>query len=382
MPKNLSLHELDLANKRQKAYYLRNKQNILVKLKQDRKTVNDVKENKRLAEEKEREDRIAAMALKMIKFDKATLHRLFDLEEGNVAKPLTKTTIGKHKTNINDIFRILNLEKESNFIDSVIDPKNVLKQLYEARQIKSPERLYATSVNTGRIQSILFCFDFFFRSVDDINLNRDKFEEYKMEYDTAYRVSIDKYKKELEIKKAETTVISFQELEKKILERFGSDSKEYLIIQLYASIGCRDNLFLHIIEKVEADIAKNKNYILVTPDICQIILFQFKTQNKFPNIKVTLTDERASLVRMYIEKNKLTNLLFKEHISSGKLSGFIRSMLKKVGIEGAINMIRKIIISSEENLQLRSIEERLVFSRHMQHAPSSDDIYLRKIKSD
>ena len=76
----------------------------------------------------------------------------------------------------------------------------------------------------------------------------DKLKIAKQGYDVHYREKIPLYK-EHAVKSSNMTVISMTQLLKLILDKFGEDSKEWLIINLYASIGARDNLYLHIIEK-------------------------------------------------------------------------------------------------------------------------------------
>ena len=69
----------------------------------------------------------------------------------------------------------------------------------------------------------------------------------------------------MEIKKSnvDDAVISYQEYEKKILDKFGLESKEYLLMRLYKEATVRDDLDLYIIndeEKHKDD--KTKNYLI------------------------------------------------------------------------------------------------------------------------
>ena len=110
---------------------------------------------------------------------------------------------------------------------------------------------------------------------------------------------------------------------------------------------------------------------------CTIKLRAYKTAKKYSDIDKELTIERSKLVRDYVKKHKLTTLLFPVHSNNEKLSGFIETMLRKVGQKGSINLIRKIIVSSHEGILNKTIEQRIEFGRHMMHNYETTQHYMK-----
>ena len=93
-------------------------------------------------------------------FNLVTLYAYFDQEEKSLSKPINAATIKKHKESIREVFRILGLDKDDDFISVILDADKVVDTIFSAKQVKKPDQNYATTTLTGRIQTILKISDF------------------------------------------------------------------------------------------------------------------------------------------------------------------------------------------------------------------------------
>ena len=177
----------------------------------------------------------------------------------------------------------------------------------------------------------------------------------------------------------EDSVISYQEYENKILDRFGVESKEYLMIRIYKEVTCRDDLDLYIIrdeEKHKDDLTKN--YLIYNENKYTILLQAYKTSKNKNPIKIKLSIELDKLVNQYIIKNNIKDRLFPS--KHGLNFSFINTMNKKIGIKGGINMIRHIVISS--GLLHMNLDEKVQLAKKSFHSISTQRDYDRQQKTE
>ena len=186
---------------------------------------------------------------------------------------------------------------------------------------------------------------------------------------------------ELDVKKTnqEDAVISYNEYENKVVEKFGLESKEYLMIKIYKEVTARDDFDLYIIndeEKHKDDITKN--YLIEENKKYTILLQAYKTSKNKDPIKIKLTSELDNLIYQCITKHKIEKILFSS--KHGLNSSFISTMHKKIGIKGSINMIRHIIISS--GIKNMNLEERVQMAKNSFHSIETQKDYKRKQKNE
>ena len=59
-------------------------------------------------------------------------------------------------------------------------------------------------------------------------------------------------------------MLPFTDYKQKVLDKFGENSKEYLIVSMYDEVTCRDDLNLKIIQS-NTDVIKDENNYLILP---------------------------------------------------------------------------------------------------------------------
>jgi hypothetical protein len=171
------------------------------------------------------------------------------------------------------------------------------------------------------------------------------------------------------------------QLTKLILDKFGENSKQYLLISIYNDAPKRDDLHMRVIASGNDIKSKNENYIIVpTTDSCKLYIQEHKTSGKYKTVIEPLSVKTSTLVRSYMKSNKLKpgDFLFKEL----KLGPFIKKMfaaVKKPKING-VNALRHSIISTQLNRKDITIEEATKLANTMKHSSATQATYLRKIK--
>lgn len=384
---HLTEHQKALSNARQKRFYQRNKLRILEKNKQDRLTIKRLREETTINDLQDIADQVSepVHAAPHLVFNLQTLTTLFQKEKDDVRKPLAMKTIQKHISEIKNVYRILDIPKEESLIKFLTaDSALCIDAILQSKQIKDPTKNYATSVATGRFTSILYSFDLAFRTTID-HRTVETMKLAKKDFVLARIKSMDQYNKELEKKKETMVIISYPALLRRVKDKFGEESKEWLVMYcLYGTTHARDNFFLYIISSLSADEDKKKNYLIVpaSKDKNVVIrLNQYKTMNKFGTVNATMTADRSLLVRKYLAKNKISNgeLLFPEHAGSEGLSGFVGALMRKCDVKGGINLLRKIILSSEDDIENQPIEQRVAMAEKFGHSIQTQRVYTRKI---
>jgi hypothetical protein len=386
----LTEHQKALSNQRQKRFYQRNKLRILEKNKQDRLTIKRLRDETSNLTLQDIADNVAdpVHAAPHLVYNLPTLITLFEKEKDDVRKPLAIKTIQKHISEIKNIYRILDIPKDESLIKFLTaDPALSIDAILQSKQIKDPTKNYATSVATGRFTSILYSFDLAFRTTID-HRTIEIMKLAKKEFVLARIKTMDKYNRELETKKETMVIISYSALLRRVKDKFGEDSKEWLVMYcLYGTTHARDNFFLYIISFLPADEDKKKNYLIVPANKDKNVVIRlnhYKTMNKFGTVNATMTTDRSLLVRNYLEKNKISvgELLFPEHAGSEGLSGFVGALMRKCDVKGGINLLRKIILSSEDDIENQPIENRMKMAEKFGHSIQTQRVYTRKLAPD
>ena len=232
---------------------------------------------------------------------------------------------------------------------------------------------YKINSKKNIMESFLFCLDNL-----DIHLDKSIREKYQ-DYYSGLKISSND---ELEDKKNDDSnaVISWNEYETKVKEKFGTESKEYLLIKLYEICNARDDFDLYItsdIESVKDD--KTKNYLIREENNNYLLCMQcYKTSKNKDPIFIKVTPELKILLDNYIKLHHLVDRLFPT--KSGSNSSFISTMNKKIDVKGAINTIRHIIISTGLSSNM-SPEEKVLLSKNSFHSINTQIAYKRKIEN-
>ena len=184
----------------------------------------------------------------------------------------------------------------------------------------------------------------------------------------------------------DNAVIDFDVYKDKILEKFGTDSKEFLIVSLYNEATLRDDFgeLVIVVSDREIDGSKKGNYLInprgkTVP--CKLVIQNYKTAKHNGDLKYTLSKSLTKLIRNYIESNELTDKLFPQHYTSG-LSAFVAKMSKSIMIlqKGGINYFRHSKISSLLNNGKFTPEDRVKLATSMGHSLNIQSEYARFLK--
>jgi len=252
--------------------------------------------------------------------------------------------------------------------------KTVIYKIESAHQKKDPTKLYSINTKKGLYQAILKLVDTL-----GIKISKNARDAYVNKFELTAVTSHEQTKANI----ANIENIDFNEYIKKVKDKFGEISKEFLVVSLYELSGFRDNLQLLIIPK-ETEMSKkvtDVNYIVVpqtkTSNL-KIILNSYKTSGKYGQDIITIPRDLSKLIRSYIDNNELSysDYLF----GKAKLSGFIKKFNDKMGLNISINKLRQMRVSNVLNNN-PSDEQRLKLSKEMKHKPITSENYKRKTKN-
>lgn len=338
-PQEKKQKTLDDTNKRQKAYYQRNKDNIKKMKQDDRDMVKKMK-----LKNAPREvfvdypiDKIIEIFKKFIQNDKS---------------------IAKYTANIKLIFRICNIEK------LVAD-----ETTYDLINDKIGNSKYSLSTKKSAIQSVLVFLEHSQMKIDPII--KKKYADLWAVYDIKTR---DEAKNKTTNEKY--AIMDYDVYMDKIRGKYGDSSKAVLISHLYNEAPVRDNFHLKIIHSINEDKGKI-NYLLKNGESYQILLNNYKTKNLYSKITYDLSPVLSNLLTEYIDKNKDKMYLFPEN-KNGSLSNYIGKMNASIDVNGSINTLRKMKVSQFLGLPNITEQKRLDFSRKMGHSTTTQqDIYKR-----
>jgi hypothetical protein len=190
---------------------------------------------------------------------------------------------------------------------------------------------------------------------------------------------------EQKIKDRKNDVPTFKSYLDKCLEKYGQDSKEYLIALLYSLFTVRDNFQLIFTDNVKSDDNK-RNFLVNNGQDTKIIINDFKTKKKRHKNKIVWTldktDDNAlfldSLLHDYINKN---NIKYGQYVfGNQKLSKFVSNMNKELGYPdfGGVNNFRHMRVSEFMNGN-PSYEEREKLADEMAHSMVMQDAYKRGV---
>jgi hypothetical protein len=275
-----------------------------------------------------------------------------------IENPSTKKLYSNAINKLNDIIDCSNIMTCFENIDKVIES-------IEKAKMKNSEE-YSGGTKLLFYRTILKIIDTL-----KLDINTTKYK-YKFDY---YNLS---GRKETEENKQEK-IINFTDYLKLLKNKFGENSKEYIIGSLYEFRAFRDDLQLKIIEKMK-DAKDNKiNYILVgeEDDNIKIILNNYKTVKKYKQDIITLNKKLTDLIIDYIDE--LDDLTYGDYLfGSSNLANFIIRMNKKIDLDLSINNLRQ-MYANKKDINAMNIDERLKLAKEMKHQPSTTEVYKRII---
>jgi hypothetical protein len=263
----------------------------------------------------------------------------------------------------NDIKRLLTLTDCSNIITCFKDYKKLIEVINLSK--KPNNEPYSVNTKKGLYQMILFLTD---------NLHIPISSKIKQQYNKQfeiYKISSSDHTKE---KQENVLIPSFDDYLKFIKDKFGENSKEYVLSKLYSEITLRDDYKLKIISSSKEATDEKENYIIVPKSSAlTLIINHYKTSNKYGQIKVKISLPLSKIIRNYIKREKL---VFGDYLFGNKpLTSFVSKFNKQIGINGGISLYRQMSISDLLHTNPNA-EERQKLAEIMKHAPLTQLKYL------
>jgi len=345
---------------RAKKYYEAHKEVISQRRKENRIKVNKIVEEAQPklppAEAKKKELRLQTVA--------DVIKSLEELESNK-----------KDKTNINNTKQLINILDITDITKAFINSTKVIKKIENATLQRDKTKKYSLNSKKSMYQTILYLLDNF-----DITVPDKSRKAYKEKHDVC---KVQSYMDSEEANKEE--VMSWDEYLQLVVDKFGKESKQYIIASLYKLSGFRDNLQLKIVSEDPKD--DKINYIIVPADHnniinkrknCTVILNTYKTGKLYNSDTIKLTKELSDLIRKYMENN---NISFGQYLFGvSKLSGYISKFNATLGLHIAINKLRHMRVSNRFAERDMTAKERVILGEEMKHAPPTSLRYKNPVK--
>jgi len=256
-------------------------------------------------------------------------------------------------------------------------PKKMIKQIEDGEKMRGGGK-YSINSKKGIYQTIVYLIDKFNIpiSVADKKKFQNAFDSYKIKSteQTEERASSEEY-----------AVMPIKKYMEKVKEKFGTDSKEFLVVSLYNDLTVRDDYSPMTIVTSKQEINNTtENYLIVPKTRLNCVLFiqSYKTDKKYGTIEHKTSAGLNKLLREYIQTKELSDGDYLFNSKNG-LSDFVSKMNKTLGITngGGINYIRESKISQELNSKAYSTEKRVELARSMKHSPVAQLKYVRLVKA-
>ena len=285
----------------------------------------------------------------------------------------------RYTKEVKAVFRVTQCE---DLLKCLSNFDKIKKELESAKQIRKPEEDYGVNTIKKFIEGVLVVIDKIKVpvSVDILNKYREILEIYKQK-------SIALREGQQEAKEAGSGAVVFIDtILKTVEDKFGMNSKPFLITSFYKDAPMRDNMGgLVLIPSIRNNDDSKTNYAIVPrqeKQNCILVFNEYKTDKKYGQLKFTLNKQTSDLLRKYIKKHGINydNRLFPEY-STGKMSSYISNYMKRCGFtgEGGINYMRHSIATEDFNRHDLTPEMKVKLSRKMGHSVVASFHYIRKI---
>lgn len=250
--------------------------------------------------------------------------------------------------------------------------KSVINKIESATLKNDSSKVYSVNSKKLLYQTILKL-----NNEMDLNLPQKDLNAYKHQFElnkeTSRLNTSDNKNKE---------VMDFDDYLKIVSDNFETDSKENIIALLYKTFGLRDDLKnLHIISNAEGmEDMPDMNHILISKNnkSGKLIFNNYKTKDKYGQVKLNIPSNILSLIVSYMKNNHLTygDFLFGKSSLSGFISNFNR---KKLKLDITIDTYRHMRVAYEL-AKGRTAEDRLRIAKEMKHSTATSDTYDRVVK--
>ena len=269
------------------------------------------------------------------------------------AMPMNELTRTKKIANVRIIF---NAYPSTDLRKSISNYEQMKTAMETVRTIQNPEENYGFETQKTIVQTLLWCIVNL-----QIPIKKETFRKYESLVGILQQQSINQ--KMEDKNNEENAVIPYTDYLERIRNRFGVDSKAFLIASIYHELNCRDDLGTLVILTNRKGLKNPDINIVFVPKQGngEIILNHYKTQSKYGVVRTILSGDLTNLIRNYITKHNLTNQLFPENETG--LSLYVSRMNRDVCIKGGINVLRRMSISDFLGNPNLTLEEKSAMAR-------------------
>lgn len=220
---------------------------------------------------------------------------------------------------------------------------------------------YSVNSKKKMIQMIVYMIDKY-----KLSITKKVLDKYRLALDES-KIKSDEHTKVI----AETNPsIPFADYIKKVEDAFGKDSKMYVIAKLYEELPMRDDFGLIVVNQPPTD--KTQNYINVKPLHMRIYINQYKTKDKYDEVERSLSYKLSKIIRQYIARESVP--LGKYLFGTEKLSQYVRTENKKIGVNGGISEFRHMAVTDNKDATPKAKAE---LAQKMKHSVATQVKYVK-----
>ena len=260
---------------------------------------------------------------------------------------------------INSIKRIMKLFDLDDLI-KIISDKNMIEKITTDRP-----------VNTAKadLQAIL-------KMIDTIPIKIS--DKLKSKIKTAFDVL--KEKSSEKSAEAKEDLITFDEYIKKVEEKFGKDSKQYVIVSLYHELPLRDDMQLKIVDSIKSTKDKQYNYLVLNKSPKgRVIVHNYKTSKGLGTIDRELTGGLTKIIKKYMNSKAESD---REYLfTDKKMSSYIQKMNTALDLKGGTNLFRHMAVNEFEP-ESKTAEEKVALAQTMGHSVATQKKYKQTKKEE
>jgi len=258
----------------------------------------------------------------------------------------------------------------------------IKNEIETAKQIKDPTKLYDVNSKKQVFQSIVWLITHF-----EIHINPELKQKYKEIFEV-YKVKSAEQREEKQGNESagKGAVAPVNTILKTVEDKYGEDSKQFLIVSFYKNAPVRDNFAgLVVIPSIRKNDNTETNYVVVPRQEnqkCTLVIQKYKTDKLYGILKFQLDERTSTLLRNYIKKKKVQydGKLFPEY-KKDSMSSYISNFMKTSGFtgEGGVNYIRHSIATEDFSKHNLTAEERVKLSNKLGHSVIANYNYVRKV---
>lgn len=313
--------------------------------------------------------------IKQLKED-SKLPTTIKVKKSTLAK-IAKIKLNKNPISLGDIKEVVLQKVESQasrdmYINSMkrilklFDTDDLIKVIYDKSLVEKITTDRPVNTAKADLQAILKIVDTFPISIS---------EKLKSQIKTAFDVLKEKSSEKSAEPKED--LITFDDYIKKVEDKFGKDSKQYVVATIYHELPLRDDMQLKIVDSVKATKDKEYNYLVLNKSTKgKVVVHNYKTSKGLGSIKKDLSTKLTNIIKKYMNSKDDKEYLFTDK----KMSSYVQKMNKAIGLSTGTNLFRHMAVNEFEP-DTKTAEEKVKKASDMGHSVNCQRKY-KQIKKE